>query len=286
MQVPRAGALRTSSNRRRETVSPLGRGVFAEDAVDLRTHQQLDVRGVLALLDEQVEEVGLAVHGAHHTGLGQALGRLRAVAQPLDPAKRLALLARLRGLGRLAGLIALRRRGRVEPGPQHPQRDPVGIDRKGRVQVQAAGERAGLVRANHPQPLCLAAPGEAQAGGVLDTQHRVLGAHALQRAPAMGRKDVLDTDLAVGGLVDEPVMSLDQGTRSVGGAGDGAHRGLCHMVRSLDQARAQACIAQRSSCELVRRPGVGVEPLAGASGARPGAGSARRSRHAGSSSYT
>ena len=159
--------------------------------------------------------------------------------------------------------MPLRGRGGVEPGPQHPQRHPVGIDRKRRVQVQAAGQRAGLVRANHPQPLCLAAPGEAQAGGVLHTQHRGLRAHALQRALAMGRKDVLDTDLAVGGLVDEPVMSLDQGTRSVGGAGDGAHRRLCHMAHTLDQARAQTCIAQRGAGELVRRPGVGVEPLAG-----------------------
>ena len=50
---------------------------------------------------------------------------------------------------------------------------------------------------------------------------------------------------------------------SVGGAGDGARRRLCHMVRALDQARAQTCIAQRGAGELVRRPSVGVEPLAG-----------------------
>ena len=153
--------------------------------------------------------------------------------------------------------------GASNPARSTPSGTPSGLTASVVCKEQAAGQRAGLVRANHPQPLCLAAPGEAQAGGVLHTQHRVFGAHALQRALAMGRKDVLDTDLAVGGLVDEPVMSLDQGTRSVGGAGDGAHRRLCHMVRALDQARAQACIAQRSSCELVRRPGVGVEPLAG-----------------------
>ena len=35
------------------------------------------------------------------------------------------------------------------------------------------------------------------------------------------------------------------------------------MARALDQARAQTCIAQRGAGELVRRPGVGVEPLAG-----------------------
>ena len=42
---------------------PLGRGVLAEDAVDLRTHQQLDVRGVRALFDEQVKEVGGSLLG-------------------------------------------------------------------------------------------------------------------------------------------------------------------------------------------------------------------------------
>ena len=53
----------------------------------------------------------------------------------------------LRGLGRLAGLIALRER--VEPGPQHPQRDPVGIDRQGRVQVgvgASASRKSGMSR--------------------------------------------------------------------------------------------------------------------------------------------
>ena len=99
-----------------------GRSVLAEDAVDLRTHQQLEVRGVLAAFDEQVEEVGLAVHGADHARLRQALGRLGAVAQPLNPTKRLPVLARLG-----AFVIGVGGRGRVEPGPQHPQRHPVGL---------------------------------------------------------------------------------------------------------------------------------------------------------------
>ena len=42
-------------------------------------------------------------------------------------------------------------RGRVEGGPQHAQRHPVGIDRQRRVQVKAAGHGAGLVRADGPQ---------------------------------------------------------------------------------------------------------------------------------------
>ena len=58
-------------------------------------------------------------------------------------------------------------------------------------------------------------------------------------------------------------MSFDHRACSVGGAGDGAHRQLCHMVRALDQARAQARVAQWGRAELARRPGLGVEPLAG-----------------------
>ena len=71
-------------------------------------------------------------------GLTQPLGRLRAVAQPLDPAERLPGLARLR----LAFLLGFRGLGRVERRPQDPQRHPVGIDRQRRVQVQAAGAAA------------------------------------------------------------------------------------------------------------------------------------------------
>ena len=67
---------------------------------------------------------------------------------------------------------------------------------------------------------------------------------------------------AVGGLVDQPVVSLDQGACSVGGAGDGAHRRLCHMLRAPDQACAQARVAQRRPAELVVRPGPGVESVA------------------------
>ena len=129
--------------------------------------------------------------------------------------------------------------------------------------MQAAGQRAGLVRANHPQPLGLAAPGEVQARAVEDAQHRGLRRHALQRALAMGRKNVLDRHRTVGGLVDESVMSLDHRACSVGGAGDGAHRRECHMVRALDQARAQPRIAQRSPAELVPRPAPGVDSVAG-----------------------
>ena len=133
------------------------------------------------------KEVGLAVHRAHHPGLRQLLGRLRAVAQSLDPAERLPFLPRLR----LAFLLGFRGLGRVERRPQDPQRHPVGIDRQRRVQVQAAGRRAGLIRADGPQPPRLAAPGEVQAAAVLDAQHRVMRPHPSQRALAMGSENVL-----------------------------------------------------------------------------------------------
>ena len=209
---------------------------------------------------KQVEEVGLAVHRAHHAGFGQLLGRLRAIAQPLDPTERLPPLARLRG--RLAFLVGVRERGRVEGGPQHAQRHPVGIDGQRRVQLQTAGHGAGLVRTDGPQPLCLAAPGEVQAGAVLDAQHRVVRLHPAQRALAMRREDVTDRHRAVGGLVDQPVVALAQGARALGGAGDGAHRRLCHMLRALHQASAQPRVAQPRLTELVTRPGLGVEPVA------------------------
>ena len=149
---------------------------------------------MLAALDEQVEEVGLAVHSAHHAGLGQVVGGLGAVAQSLNPTKRLLLLARLGAFG-----LGVRGRGRVEPGAQHAERHAVGIDRESGVQVQAAGQRAGLVRANRPQPLGLTAPGEVHAGAIEHTQHRGFRLHPLQRARAMGREDVLDRHLGVAG---------------------------------------------------------------------------------------
>ena len=213
------------------------------------------MRGVRALFDEQVEEVGLAVHGAHHARLGQTLGGLGAVVQPLDPAKRLAHLARLGALGRLAGLIALRGRGRVEPGPQHPQRDPVGIERKGRVQVQAAGQRAGLVDEGLQQPGPIAVEafevfahrthrpaqhvgGQVAAGNVGANQHPAQPHHPVQ-VGASAR--IIPTNPGVAGLEParrgrEPhaaqpaVGGADEITQLMADKGTGAARMLvCHQ---------------------------------------------------------
>ena len=78
----------------------------------------------------------------------------------------------------------------------------------------------------------------------------------------MRREDVADRHRAVGGLVDQPVVALDQGAGAVGGAGDGAHRRLCHTLRALHQPRAQPRVAQPRPAEFVARPGLGVEPVA------------------------
>ena len=86
--------------------------------------------------------------------------------------------------------------------------------------------------------------------------------HPSQRALAMGSENVLHRHRALGGLVDQPVMSLDQGSHSVRGAGDGAHRRLGHLLGAQDQARAQPRVAQPRPPELVVRPGRGVQPVA------------------------
>ena len=75
----------------------------------------------------------------------------------------------------------------------------------------------------------------------------------------MGSENVLDRHRALGGLVDQPVMSLHQRPLSVRGAGDGAHRRLAHLPGAQHQTRAQPRVAQPRPPELVPRPRLGVE---------------------------
>ena len=110
-----------------------------------------------------------------------------------------------------------------------------------------------------PSPSVWASPGEAQPGAVLDAQHRVVRPHPPQRTLAMGSENVLDRHRALGGLVDQPVMSLHQRPLSVRGAGDGAHRRLAHLPGAQHQTRAQPRVAQPRHPELVPRPRLGVE---------------------------
>ena len=234
LQVPRAGPLRTSSNRRCVTWSP----------VDLGTDQQFDLRRVLAPLPEQVNEVGFTVQGAQHARIRQLRGRLRTVVQTFNPAIRLALLARFRCVAlRLAGRLLVGRLRGVEACPQHAQRHPLGVDRQRRVQVQPARHGAGLVAADRRQPLRLAAPREVHQGAVLDTQHHLVRAHPAQRPLPMRLQYVLHRHRAIRGLVDQPIVAFHQCAYSLGGAGDGAQRSLRQQPRARHQPRAQAGIA-------------------------------------------
>ena len=89
-----------------------------------------------------------------------------------------------------------------------------------------------------------------------------MGAHPAQGPLPMRLEYVLDRYLAVCRLVDQSVVSLHQCACSLRGARDGAQRMLRQVARARHQTRAQARIAQRCAAELVRRPGLGVEPVA------------------------
>ena len=86
--------------------------------------------------------------------------------------------------------------------------------------------------------------------------------HPPQRALAMGGENVLDRHRALGGLVDQPVMSLHRCSRTVRGPGHGALRGLAQQMGAQHQARAQPRVPQPRPAELVVRPGCRVEPVA------------------------
>ena len=137
---------------------PVGSLLPPQHAVDLRPDQQFDLRGVRPAFDERSRTLARA-----------PLGR-RAVAQPLA---RLPFLPRLRRL-------SPRGLGRVERAGT-PNATPSGLTAS--VVLQAAGRRAGLIRADGPQ--------QPSAGAVLDAQHRVMRPHPSQRALAMGSENVL-----------------------------------------------------------------------------------------------
>ena len=86
--------------------------------------------------------------------------------------------------------------------------------------------------------------------------------HPPQRALAMGGENVLDRHRALGGLVDQPVMSLHRCSRTVRGPGHGALRGLAQQMGAQHQSRAQPRVPQPRPADLVVRPGCRVEPVA------------------------
>ena len=141
------------SNRRRETVCP-SRLFPAEDA-GLGADQQVDLRGSRAF-DEQVEEVGLA--HAHHAGLGQARLPARSRAAP-----------RSNGTTCASRAASGRSPSASELGDAGASPNASGIDGQGRVQLQAARHRPGLVRADGSPCVC-----PRRQAGAVDAQHRVV----------------------------------------------------------------------------------------------------------------
>ena len=163
------------------------------------------------------------------------------------------------GLAR-GGLVG--RRWLVEPAAQHPQGQPCAAHRKRQMQVQAQRLRRGLVAPDDAQALAARTGCEAQVRPVLDAQHGVVCAHALDGARPMRRHDVLGRDLRFVGVVNQAVVALHR--RAVRGAGEHMARTRGEQLRASHQSRRQTLVSQRGVSELVRRPLCTVEAFAGA----------------------
>ena len=248
---------------------------LAKTPVVLGAHQDVDPVDA-ALRIEQLEEVRLAVHDADDAGLaGQGRSGFGHIVQAVEPAPSLvgrvvvgigpgvsgAAGRRLVALCRvvLGGVLAERRR--IEPAAQHPQGQPCAAHRERQVQVQAQRLRRGLVAPDDAQSLAAGAGREVQVRPVLDAQHGVVPAHALDGACAMRRDDVLGRDLRLVGMVDEAVIALH--CRAGRGAGEHMARTRCEQLRAPDQPCRQALVSQRGASELVVCPLCTVEPFAG-----------------------
>ena len=240
------------------------RGALGETAVMLGAHEHLDPVQA-ALLVEQLEEIGLPIHDADHPRLAaHRRRRLLDIAQTVGPTPHLAGLVwrqRRGGFRVLRRLPATRRR--IETATQHPQRQPLAIDRQGQMQMQAERLRSRLVAPDEAQALAVGARRKVQVRPILDTQHRLLAAHPLHRARAVRRQNVRRRDLRLRRLVDEPVVALYR--RAVVGriGGEGLSGQRCQQPRALDQTRRQTLVAQRRPSKLVRRPLGAVESVAG-----------------------
>ena len=129
------------------------------------------------------------------------------------------------------------------------------------MQVQPQRLRRGLVASDDAQPLAARAGREVQIRPVLDAQHGVVRAHALDGARAMRRHDVLGRDLRLIRVVNQTVVALDR--RAVRGAGERMARTRCEQCGASDQPCRQALVSQRGVSELVMCPLCTVEPFAG-----------------------
>ena len=245
---------------------------LAKAPVVLRADQHIDPADA-ALRVEQLEEVRLAIHDADDPSLAWEFGcRLGHVVQAVEPAPGLAgrvvgLWLGVRGTGGL--LVALPRvvlgghlvgRRLIEPATQHPQGQTCPTHRK--RQMQAQGLRRGLVAPDDAQSLAARSGREVQVRPILDAQHRIVPAHALDGARSMRRDDVLGRDLRLIRVVYQAVVALHR--RAVRGADERMARTRCEQCGASHQPCRQALVSQRGASKLVCRPLCTVQAFAGA----------------------
>jgi hypothetical protein len=210
---------------------------------------------VTLLLDIELERIGLPVGDTDHPGIGEGRRQGRRIAQTGDPAEALFLL--LRGF-----LLAPRLRG-LELRLQHSQRQPVGVHRQRRVQMQPQTLGTGLVAAHDPEAARLRVGGEVQIGAILQAQHRRLRLHPALRARPMRRQDVLRRDLGIRRLVDQPVVALHRRPVVAGHRGKGAQRILPLALGTVHQPFRQSLVPQGRAPELVRGPLLRIQTFGG-----------------------
>jgi hypothetical protein len=154
----------------------------------------------LACLDQQRQQIALAVAHAHQPRGGQLGSEFGQPLVAFDPAHALQQPA-----SAAVGLLGL---ARPHPGVEHAQRHALRTHRIRRVQVHPALR---LV-AQRPEPVDGLAV-EVQLGGVVQAQHYRLGAHAPQAAGQVRREDVAP---AHGVVRQQPVRGLGLGRARAG----------------------------------------------------------------------
>ena len=221
--------------------------------VVLRPDQQLGSAPRPAL-GEQRRDVALAIHHRDHARARSRRRQLRGVAPAAQPAGRLALLVRLDFVR-----PAVRA---VELDARNAQRHAVAVDRERAVHVDPKRAGRSLVPGDDPEAGAAAMGGEVQIGPVLDQQRRRRPPHALQRPLPVGRENRLRREVAVLGALDHPVVSGHRRRVAAGGREESLGGGL-RLHRHAPHDPLDQRPAERGRAELVLRPAVHVEPLAG-----------------------
>ena len=205
-------------------------------------HQQFHP-WIAALMIEQFKAVRFPVaHGDHARASAHLAHGPRNVGETVEPAPG--------PRPRRGGAVA----GRIEPQPQHAERQAGPGHRQRRVQMQPQALRPGLVFADHPQPVAARAGGEVQIRAVLDRKHRALRAQPLNAARAMRRQDVLRRDLRLRRHLDQPVERIDCGTVAGAVGVDLLSRVGRQKPHALDQSCREPFVAQGRSSKLVCGP--------------------------------